>query len=154
MQVWHKLIQTFVDNPVNKSSPCISRKGVTVLKLKLAVASLALTSLILLLMGSTYFTAAAAIACTAMALPLTGYLAWKYLIPDDHSLVPFVLWVPVAELPALYAFKDLGVMDTPLGATIEPEKMDTLGGFVALISTIAILLAVTVPTSPTRDDED
>ena len=45
-------------------------------------------------------------------------------------------------------------MDTPLGATIEPEKMDTLGGFVALISTIAILLAVTVPTSPTRDDED
>ena len=60
----------------------------------------------------------------------------------------------VAELPALYAFKDLGVMDTPLGATIEPEKMDTLGGFVALISTIAILLAVTVPTSPTRDDED
>ena len=124
------------------------------LKLKLAVASLALTSLILLLMGSTYFTAAAAIACTAMALPLTGYLAWKYLIPDDHSLVPFVLWVPVAELPALYAFKDLGVMDTPLGATIEPEKMDTLGGFVALISTIAILIAVTAPTSPTRDDKD
>lgn len=124
------------------------------LKLKLAVASLALTSLILLLMGSTYFTAAAAIACTAMALPLTGYLVWRYLIPDDHSLVPFALWVPVAELPALYAFKDLGVMDTPLGATIEPDKVASLGGFVALISTIAILLAVTVPTSPTRDDED
>ena len=124
------------------------------LKLKLAVASLALTSLILLLMGSTYFTAAAAIACTAMALPLTGYLVWRYLIPDDHSLVPFALWVPVAELPALYAFKDLGVMDTPLGATVEPDKVASLGGFVALISTIAILLAVTVPTSPTRDDED
>lgn len=124
------------------------------LKLKLAVASLALTSLILLLMGSTYFTAAAAIACTAMALPLIGYLVWRYLIPDDHSLVPFALWVPVAELPALYAFKDLGVMDTPLGATIEPDKVASLGGFVALISTIAILLAVTVPTSPTRDDED
>ena len=37
------------------------------LKLKLAVASLALTGLILVIMGSTYFTAAAAIACTAMA---------------------------------------------------------------------------------------
>lgn len=152
--MWHKLIQTFVDNPVNEGSPCISRKGVTVLKLKLAVASLALTSLILLLMGSTYFTAAAAIVCTAVALPLAGYLTWKYLIPDDHSLVPFVLWVPVAELPALYAFKDLGVMNVPLGATIEPDKVASLGGFVALISTIAILLAVTVPTSPTRDDED
>ena len=70
--MWHKLIQTFVDNPVNEGSPCISRKGVTVLKLKLAVASLALTSLILLLMGSTYFTAAAAIACAAMALPMGG----------------------------------------------------------------------------------
>ena len=152
--MWHKLIQTFVDNPVNEGSPCISRKGVTVLKLKLAVASLALTSLILLLMGSTYFTAAAAIVCTAVALPLAGYLTWKYLIPDDHSLVPFVLWVPVAELPALYAFKDLGVMNVPLGATIEPEKMAAPGGFIAFTGAIAILLAVTVPTSPTRDDEE
>lgn len=152
--MWHKLIQTFVDNPVNEGSPCISRKGVTVLKLKLAVASLALTSLILLLMGSTYFTAAAAIVCTAVALPLAGYLTWKYLIPDDHSLVPFVLWVPVAELPALYAFKDLGVMNVPLGATIEPEKMAAPGGFIAFTGAIAILLAVTVPTSPTRDDDE
>lgn len=152
--MWHKLIRTFVDNPVNEGSPCISRKGVTVLKLKLAVASLALTSLILLLMGSTYFTAAAAIVCTAVALPLAGYLTWKYLIPDDHSLVPFVLWVPVAELPALYAFKDLGVMNVPLGATIEPEKMAAPGGFIAFTGAIAILLAVTVPTSPTRDDDE
>lgn len=152
--MWHKSIQTFVDNPVNKSSPCISRKGVTVLKLKLAVASLALTSLILLLMGSTYFTAAAAIVCTAMAMPLTGYLAWRWLLPHDHSLIPFILWVPVSELPTLYAFKELGIMDTPLGATIEPDKVASLGGFVALTSAIAILLAVTVPTSPTRDDDE
>ena len=124
------------------------------LKLKLAVASLALTSLILLLMGSTYFTAAAAIACTAMALPLTGYLAWRWLLPGDNSRIPFILWVPVAELPVIRAFKELGVMSTPLGATIEPEKMTTLGGFVALTSTIAILLAVIVPSSPTRDDSD
>ena len=131
----------------------MSRKGVTVLKLKLAVASLALTSLILLLMGSTYFTAAAAIACTAMALPLAGYLAWRWLLPGDNSRIPFILWVPVAELPVIRAFKELGVMSTPLGATIEPDKVATLGGFVALTSTIAILLAVIVPRSPKCDND-
>ncbi len=26
-QVWHKLIQTFVDNPVNESSPCMIQKS-------------------------------------------------------------------------------------------------------------------------------
>lgn len=124
------------------------------MKLKLAVASLALTSLILLLMGSTYFTAAAAIVCTAMAMPLTGYLAWRWLLPHDHSLIPFILWVPVSELPTLYAFKELGIMDTPLGATIEPDKAASLGGFVALTSAIAILLAVVVPSSPMRDDDE
>ena len=86
------------------------------LKLKVAVASLALSSLILLLMGSTYFTAAAAIVCTAMALPLAGYLAWRWQVPDDNSRIPFILWVPVAELPVIRAFKELGVMSTPLGA--------------------------------------
>ena len=124
------------------------------LKLKLAVASLALTGLILVIMGSTYFTAAAAIACTAIALPLAGYLAWRWQVPDDNSRIPFILWVPVAELPVIRAFKELGVMSTPLGATIEPEKMTTLGGFVALTSTTAILLAVIVPRSPKCDDSD
>jgi hypothetical protein len=124
------------------------------LKLKVAVASIALTSLILLLTGSTYFTAAAAIVCMAMALPLTGYLAWRWFLPHDHSRIPFILWVPVSELPTLYAFKDLGVLNVPLGATIEPDKVTSLGGFIALTSTIAILLAVIVPSSPTRDDSD
>lgn len=124
------------------------------LKLKLAVASLALTSLILVLIGSTYFTAAAAIACTAMALPLAGYLAWRWILPGDNSRIPFILWVPVSELPALRAFKELGVMSTPLEATIEPDKVATLGGFVALTSTIAILLAVIIPTSPKCDKND
>lgn len=124
------------------------------LKLKLMTAILSLASLTLLLMGSTYFTAAAAIACTAIALPLAGYLAWRWQVPDDNSRIPFILWVPVAELPVIRAFKELGVMSTSLEATIEPEKMTTLGGFVALTSTIAILLAVIVPSSPTRDDSD
>lgn len=124
------------------------------LKLKLAVASLSLTSLTLVLMGSTYFTAAAAIACTAIALPLAGYLAWRWQVPDDNSRIPFILWVPVAELPVIRAFKELGVMSTPLGATIEPDKVTSLGGFIALTSTIAILLAVIIPSSPTRDDSD
>ena len=123
------------------------------LKLKIATASLALAGMMLIILGDTYMSAALAVVCTAVALPLAGHLAWRWLL-HDHSLVPFVLWVPVAELPALYAFKDLGVMDTPLGATIEPEKMDTLGGFVALISAIAILLAVVIPSSPMRDDDE
>lgn len=124
------------------------------LKLKLMTAILSLASLTLLLMGSTYFTAAAAIACTAIALPLAGYLAWRWQVPDDNSRIPFILWVPVAELPVIRAFKELGVMSTPLGATIEPDKVTSLGGFIALTSTIAILLAVIIPSSPTRDDSD
>lgn len=124
------------------------------LKLKITVTALALVSLDLIIIGDTYLTASAAIACTAMALPLAGYLAWRWQVPDDNSRIPFILWVPVAELPVIRAFKELGVMSTPLGATIEPEKMTTLGGFVALTSTIAILLAVIVPSSPTRDDSD
>ena len=124
------------------------------LKLKITVTALALVSLDLIIIGDTYLTASAAIACTAMALPLAGYLAWRWQVPNDNSRIPFILWVPVAELPVIRAFKELGVMSTPLGATIEPEKMTTLGGFVALTSTIAILLAVIVPSSPTRDDSD
>lgn len=125
------------------------------LKLKITVTALALASLDLIIIGDTYLTASAAIACTAMALPLAGYLVWRWLLPGDNSRIPFILWVPVSELPALRAFKELGVMSTPLGATIEPDKVATLGGFVALTSTIAILLAVSVPRqSPTRDDSD
>lgn len=124
------------------------------LKLKITVTALALVSLDLIIIGDTYLTASAAIACTTMTLPLAGYLAWRWQVPDDNSRIPFILWVPVAELPVIRAFKELGVMSTPLGATIEPEKMTTLGGFVALTSTIAILLAVIAPSSPTRDDSD
>lgn len=123
------------------------------LKLKITVTALALASLDLIIIGDTYLTASAAIACTAMALPLTGYLAWRWLLPGNNSRIPFILWVPVAELPVIRAFKELGVMSTPLGATIEPEKMTTLGGFVALTSTIAILLAVIVPRSPKCDND-
>ncbi len=124
------------------------------LKLKITVTALALASLDLIIIGDTYLTASAAIACTAMALPLAGYLVWRWLLPGDNSRIPFILWVPVSELPALRAFKELGVMSTPLGATIEPDKVATLGGFVALTSTIAILLAVIIPTSPKCDKND
>ena len=123
------------------------------LKLKITVTALALVSLDLIIIGNTYLTASAAIVCTAMALPLAGYLVWRWLLPGDNSRIPFILWVPVSELPALRAFKELGVMSTPLGATIEPDKVATLGGFVALTSTIAILLAVIIPTSPKCDND-
>ena len=61
------------------------------LKLKIIVSMLAVAGMVMLLMGGTYLTASLAVICTAVALPLAGYLTWKYLIPDDHSLVPFVL---------------------------------------------------------------
>ena len=124
------------------------------LKLKITVAALALASLILLITGDTYLTASAAIACMAITLPLTGFLVWIWLLPGDNSRIPFILWVPVAELPVIRAFKELGVMSTPLGATIEPDKATSLGGLVALTSAIAILLAVIIPSSPTCDDDD
>lgn len=124
------------------------------LKLKITVTALALVSLDLIIIGNTYLTASAAIVCTAMALPLAGYLVWRWLLPGDNSRIPFILWVPVSELPALRAFKELGVMSTPLGATIEPDKVATLGGFVALTSTIAILLAVIIPQSSKCDKND
>ena len=124
------------------------------LKLKITVTALALASLDLIIIGDNYLTGSAAIANTSMALPLTGYLVWRWLLPGDNSRIPFILWVPVSELPALRAFKELGVMSTPLGATIEPDKVATLGGFVALTSTIAILLAVIIPTSPKCDKND
>jgi hypothetical protein len=80
------------------------------LKLKITVTALALVSLDLIIIGNTYLTASAAIVCTAMALPLAGYLVWRWLLPGDNSRIPFILWVPVSELPALRAFKELGVM--------------------------------------------
>lgn len=49
------------------------------LKLKITTTVLALAGLVLLLMGGTYFTAAAAIVCTAMALPLAFHLTFRWL---------------------------------------------------------------------------
>lgn len=131
-------------------------KESTMLKLKVATASLALAGMILIILGDTYMYVSLAIGCTAVALPLAGYLAWTYTIPGDNSRIPipFVLWVPVAELPVIRAFKELGVMNVPLGATIEPDKATALGGFVALTSAIAILIAVIAPWSPKRNDDD
>lgn len=48
------------------------------LKLKITTTVLALAGLVLLLMGGTYFTAAAAIVCTAMALPLAFHLTFRW----------------------------------------------------------------------------
>ena len=123
------------------------------LKLKITVTALALASLDLIIIGDTYLTASAAIACAAMALPMGGYLMWRYLIPEDHSLIPFVLCVPTAELPFVRALKELGVLNVPLGDTIEPDKVASLGGFIVFTSTIAILLATIAPWSPKHDDE-
>ena len=50
------------------------------LKLKITTTVLALAGLVLLLMGGTYFTAAAAIVCTAMALPLAFHLTFRWFV--------------------------------------------------------------------------
>ena len=87
--MWYKLIQTFVDNPVSKSSPCIVRveRQHIMLKLKIMTAALAVASLILLLTGSTYFTAALSVICTATTLLPAGYLMWRWLLDDRREAI-------------------------------------------------------------------
>ena len=59
------------------------------LKLKLAVAFVALTSLVLLLMGSTYLTVSLAIICTAVALALSLHLVFRWFTGEQHD---YLLW--------------------------------------------------------------
>ena len=81
------------------------------LKLKITTTVLALAGLVLLLMGGTYFTAAAAIVCTAMAWPLAFHLTFRWFAEDPHDGLLWlwsVVWVIGRVLRAGGMFKCMG----------------------------------------------
>ena len=59
------------------------------LKLKIAAIALALTGLILLLLGDTYLTVGSAVVCTAIASPMSLYLPLRWAMRDDAALARF-----------------------------------------------------------------
>ena len=128
------------------------------LKLKITTTVLALAGLVLLLMGGTYFTAAAAIVCTAMALPLAFHLTFRWFVEDPHDgLLWFwsVVWVIMSVMAAASMLQYIGAMDVPLSATIDnAQKMGDVGQYVSIANVASTLLAVVVPRSPKRDDDD
>lgn len=128
------------------------------LKLKITTTVLALAGLVLLLMGGTYFTAAAAIVCTAMAWPLAFHLTFRWFAEDPHDGLLWlwsVVWVIMSVLTAASMLQYIGAMDVPLSATIDnAQKMGNVGQYVSITNVASILFAVVVPRSPKRDDDD
>ena len=128
------------------------------LKLKITTTVLALAALVLLLMGGTYFTAAAAIVCTAMAWPLAFHLTFRWFAEDPHDGLLWlwsVVWVIMSVLTAASMLQYIGAMDVPLSATIDnAQKMGDVGQYVSIANIVSILLSVSVPRrSPTCDDD-
>lgn len=128
------------------------------LKLKITTTVLALAGLVLLLMGATYFTAAAAIVCTAMAWPLAFHLTFRWFVEDSHDGLLWlwsVVWVIMSVLTAASMLQYIGAMDVPLSATIDnAQKMGDVGQYVSIANIVSILLSVSVPRrSPTCDDD-
>lgn len=128
------------------------------LKLKIATAALASVGLVVLLMGSTYMTTAVAVICTAIALPLSLHLAFRWFVEDSHDgLLWFfsIVWVILSVLRATSALQYIGAMDVPLSTTIDPvQKVVGVGYHVSSMSLVSILLAVIVPRSPKCDNND
>ena len=125
------------------------------LKLKLMTAALALASLILLIMGSTYFTAALSVICTATTLLPAGYLIWRWLLDEKPSWFHSITWAALSGLIAARALKDIGIIDIPLGTVMSPEKVAELGSFASFMSILPLFLAVIAPSSsPKWDDDD
>ena len=88
------------------------------LKLKIMTAALAVASLILLLTGSTYFTAALSVICTATTLLPAGYLMWRWLLDEKPSWFHSITWAALSGLIAARALKDIGIIDIPLGTVM------------------------------------
>ena len=127
------------------------------LKLKITTAVLASAGLILLLMGGSYMTTAMAVFCAAMSLPLAFHLTFRWFVEDSHdSLLWFfsVVWVIISVLGATNALQDIGAMDVPLSATIDPAQKMEVGYYVSSMSLVSALLAVVVPSSPKCNDDD
>ena len=156
--MWHKLIQTFVDNPVNESSPYISRveRQRIMLKFKLMTAILAVAGMTIFILGDTYLTTGLSVACAAVALPMSIHLVFRWL-EGPHDFLPWVfsvVWILTSGLMAIGVLQDIGITDIALSTAIDPvQKVAGVGYYISFTSIISILLAVVVPSSPMRDDD-
>ena len=128
------------------------------LKLKLMTAILAVAGLVMFLMGSTYLTTSCSVICTAAALSLSLHLVFRWLTGEQYD---YLLWFFLAGAyiisgsMAICVLQDVGAVDTALSAVIDPvQKIETVGYYTSSLNSIAIILAVIVPRSPMRDDDD
>ena len=128
------------------------------LKLKIAVASIALTGLVLLLIGDTYLTTICSVICTAAALSLSFHLVFRWFTGEQYDyLLLFFLAAAyiISGSMAISVLQDIGAVDTVLSAVIDPvQKIETVGYYTSSLNSIAILLAVIIPSSPKRNDGD
>ncbi len=162
--MWHKLIQTFVDNPVNESSPYVSQveRQCIMLKLKIIVSMLAVAGMTIFILGDTYLTTGLSVACAAVALPMSIYLTFRWFMKLMDYLSDSLLWLSSIVLAvisgsmAISVLQDIGAMDAPLSATIDNTlKMGDVGQYVSIASSVSILLSLIAPSwSLPKHDED
>lgn len=128
------------------------------MKLKLVAAVLALIGMTSLLMGGSYLTVVVAVICTATALPLSLHLTFRWFVEDPHDgLLWFwsVVWATISVMAAASILQYIGVVDVPLSAAIDnAQKIGEVRQYVSSTNIVSILLAVIVPRSPKRSDDD
>lgn len=127
------------------------------LKLKIMTATLALAGMMLLILGDTYMYVSLAIGCTAVATMLALHAALKWTSPKDSGFRKFTLtvWIPGITLSAIGALRKMGVYDIPLSTPIDPvQSVKTAGFYVLLLGALSILLAIIVPWSSPKWDDD
>ena len=128
------------------------------LKIKIVTAVLALMGMVSLLLGDTYLSAAFAVACTAIASPLSLHLTLRWIMKEDIWLARFyvALWAVFSALIALYVLQDVEILSVSLGTAIEPlQKAGDVGCYVSCMGCTSVVLATIAPWSPPKcDDED
>lgn len=159
------MIQAFVDNPVDESSPCISRveRQHIMLKLKIVASILGATSLVLLIMGSTHLTIAMAVICATVAgisatdivlrLPsyITGAGGEKVFSKVMLVFFSFVLVVLATDI----LLNDVRVCDTPLSAPLDSvQNLRGISSSMSVLNFFAILAATIATWSPKCNDSD
>ena len=79
---------TFVDNPVNESSPCMIQKEETShAKTQNHCLDASRSRHDDLFLGDTYLTTGLSVACAAVALPMSIYLTFRWL-EGSHDFLP------------------------------------------------------------------
>ena len=157
------MIQAFVDNPVDESSPCISRveRQHIMLKLRIVASILGATSLVLLIMGSTHLTIAMAVICATVAgisatdivLRLPSYITGGEKVFSKVMLVFFSFVLVVLATDIL--LNDMRVCDTPLSAPLDSvQNLRGISSSMSVLNFFAILAATIAPWPPKCNDSD